>query len=208
MSRIRRCLGFGLLAAISSCIVACSSVPGNEKVLQQGETEVAKAPVQSEAVDTPITARTNACAKLSDRDERLVQAMAKRYKKPERLIRQIVTIVNQTVNEGFPSRDQVLALIAVESRFDPDAVYRGSYGLMQIQAHSNRRRLNGRNLKDALTNIHIGIEILTEYYSTLGNKKKTIEAYNMGILPVMKGKHNSSYYALYEKEFKFISSIG
>jgi len=87
----------------------------------------------------------------------------------------------------------LLALIAVESRFDAAAVSpRGAIGLMQIMAASGdryatdaeRARPAPERLRDARTNIHTGARMLSDLLRRHGRVDHALAAWNAGEVPV------------------------
>ena len=81
--------------------------------------------------------------------------------------------------------DLVLALMAIESNFDPDAVsHKGATGLMQIMPHWKRVLGITGDLKDPETSIKYGLQILGFYKEMYGETEIALTAYNRGPGPV------------------------
>jgi hypothetical protein len=139
--------------------------------------------------------------------ERLIKYVASRFKKPEVLIEKIVLTAKKYAQPGFPTVDDIIAIIAVESTFNTNAHYRGSWGLMQIEAKSHRNKAAGERLTSIDTNIRIGTSVLTEYYETTHSVSGAITAYNVGIGSYLKGKRNHKYLSKVEKEKAILADL-
>lgn len=191
----RRCTGVGI-AAIVFLLSACSTPAVNNEAASS-KPEVA---VQSKSVDS--TAKR-------DKDERLVKALAQHYKKPTSQIQRIVAMAEKAAKENdFPRRNMILAIIAVESRFNPKASYLGSKGLMQIRVNSHRKELVGKNPLSIEDNISVGVGILRQYKELAKSDKLTIIAYNQGIGVIKRRHYSTAYYKSVKKELAYIDSIG
>lgn len=106
----------------------------------------------------------------------LVAYLAKTYGKSEEEMWNIVYYASLHADETFPTATDILAIIAVESHFDAQAVsHTGtSLGLMQVNAMVHK----GAGLMDPATNISRGSKILKGYWS--GNRRHTYVVYNKG----------------------------
>ena len=80
----------------------------------------------------------------------------------------------------------VLALIAVESSFDPEALSdRGAMGLMQLRAPTLRRELERAGLapnypNDPIANVQAGVRYLRRLLDAFGHEEVALMAYNAG----------------------------
>lgn len=75
----------------------------------------------------------------------------------------------------------VLALIRVESGFRAVAHGKGSKGLMQVQVHWHKDKLQGRSPYDPLVSIEVGTQILSDCWNrSNGNLHGTLRCYNGG----------------------------
>jgi soluble lytic murein transglycosylase-like protein len=80
----------------------------------------------------------------------------------------------------------VLAVIEVESSFDPDALSeRGAMGLMQLRAPTLRREIERSGLEpnfpnDPVTNVQAGIRYLRRLLDAFGHDDVALMAYNAG----------------------------
>ena len=134
---------------------------------------------------------------------------ASRTAKPRRAVRSDVATIETRVAARMPRHDRalhrrlaavihheaqhagvdpllVLALIHVESSFDPDAVSpAGAVGLMQLREATMRRELERAGLApadplDPVTNVRAGIRYLQRLVTAFGNTDVALMAYNAG----------------------------
>lgn len=216
MSKIRRWITLTALCTFTACS-ALHPLPSNFKQTSIPPSVVIT-PVVSESdqisffglneLDTPVfqTSHTQ-----DTQDSILVHALAERFHKPETLIQRVVAAATRFAYGSFPLRNSILAIIAVESSFDPYASYKGSKGLMQIQMASHREDLAGRNPCNIETNVEVGSKILHQYFTELhGNEHAAVLAYNYGIgnyKNASRHGHKNDYYKKYVAELQFIRSI-
>lgn len=106
----------------------------------------------------------------------------------------IVKVAEEKAYPDFPTKKDILSIIAIESSFNKRANSGISLGLMQINFLANRKRFKKKSdLFDIEKNIEIGVGLLREYYEQLGSRKKAIQAYNVGIGNFLSGLCNRSY---------------
>lgn len=113
--------------------------------------------------------------RMSDREEREIRSLTKH----------LIRLCHET---GF-SPETVLALIATESSFDPEAVSgRGAIGLMQLMPETARYIAHREHLyyhkpsdlKNPKINLTIGIHYLAHLRSRFDGAREYLAAYNMG----------------------------
>lgn len=114
---------------------------------------------------------TNAGGTEADRVA-LVSTIKKHYPKTTSQLAAKVVELSISLTQGnvFTPED-VLAIAMVESGFKPNARNGISKGLMQVNKGSY----------DVETNMKQGVDLLVDYHSQLGSKRKAIQAYNVGI---------------------------
>ena len=131
------------------------------------------------------------------KDHKLIEYISKEYKIDVGKINDLVLKVEKLTSNNFPSKIDVLSIIAIESRFKTNALNKsGAKGWMQIKyklVHSEHE------------NILAGIELLTNYNNKLKSERATIEAYNVGITNYKNGIRNPDYYNKYIKTKKELS---
>ena len=232
MSKLRRWLVYLLVAfaviPLASCgIMQTQQVQNHDLIL---ELALSKAAFQddstSKAVDSQADAAIEAQAQLQppapvptetppevlaakpDQDESLITELSNHFRQPREIVSRIVAAANRMARADFPSRNDILAIIAVESSFNPRASHSGSKGLMQIQLSSHRDKLRGKNPYDVDDNVTIGAAILEEYYTQLDkNRRAAVLAYNAGIGSYLRKRYVERYHAMFQKALSFMDSI-
>ncbi len=115
--------------------------------------------------------------------------LSQEYKVPVTNIFSIIRHINASVDGSFPSKVDVLSVMAIESSFRYTAKSKSNaYGLMQVKY----RKTNG--IQD---NISAGVWLLKDYKKALKTEKAAIIAYNVGIGNYSKGVRNEKYYQKY-----------
>jgi hypothetical protein len=138
----------------------------------------------------------------------LASKMSEEFKVPVKLSERIIKIADRNAYSDFPSRNDILAIVVIESKLNPKAVSGGSKGLMQIHKSSHMNKLKGRSLFDIEANIEIGVQILREYFLELGgNKKAAILAYNAGLGNYLRKRFKTEYYKRYLASYRTISNM-
>lgn len=116
-----------------------------------------------------------------------------RWKTEPLLAKQVVLEAKKHSEPIFPKKEDILAIIAIESAFKTQAVSTASAkGLMQI--------LYKPSTFDITQNIADGTFLLRDYYKKLNNINATIQAYNVGISAYKKGSRNLDYLSKYYEE--------
>jgi hypothetical protein len=141
-------------------------------------------------------------------DKILALTLSDKFKRPVDMIQEIIKLADTYSYADFPKRNDILAIIAVESSFNPKARCRGSYGLMQLQYKSHRQDLAGTSVYNVERNIAVGAAELRQYYLMLNNDSKgAVLAYNIGIGSFIKGHHKSVYYHKYQAQRAYLDTI-
>lgn len=148
--------------------------------------------------------------RVSPQEIKAIKQISQRYGANPEFVEQVIRLAKKYQKPGFPSARDIIAIIAVESEFDPEAVsglqHDPAIGLMQIRPKV--WKLNREALKDPETAIKIGADILHKYYRHLhGDKGAAIQAYNVGMTNFMQGEENPRYLAKYIQRMKNISPI-
>lgn len=209
MYRIRRCV-LALLTALVCVMPTYSWASASEDPLLDfvkvvapeaisGSTEAAPAPaVQSE--QAPLLQK-----KEDDDSEKkdLVERIADKWRKSPKAVRDIVRYAYEHAYSDFPQPIHILAIIAVESAFDPSAVSRKNVGLMQINLPANGKKLRNRSMQE---NIRVGAGLLNEYFNILKRDRRgAVLSYNAGIGNYLNGRYTSRYWSKYQKELHWLS---
>ena len=140
-------------------------------------------------------AATPATTKEVNRYDKLVSFLSQHYKRPRS---QVASIVKETVSQAQSKGIDpllFLALISVESNFNPNAVsHKGAIGLVQVMPGSHPTKIEairraGKKPTDIPENISMGVNILSEYRKIHnGDMRKALLSYN-GSLRDKKGRY-------------------
>jgi soluble lytic murein transglycosylase-like protein len=133
------------------------------------------------AIDTTRSERRIAPGR-SENIEALASVIARKYRVSEEAIRGLIAAAyREGVRNGLDPL-LLIAVIAVESRFNPIAQSDGgAVGLMQVIPRYHADKLDasaGSAVLDPHTNIHVGARILKEYISRGGNEVAGLQLYN------------------------------
>ena len=113
----------------------------------------------------------------------------------------ILQKVTDEAFEDFPRVNDILAIIHIESSFNPSAKNKTHRGLMQVH--------NGSLFWDK--NIEQGVSILRQLYLSLGSREKAIRSYHLGIGNVLRNKLTKSgdtYYSKFRTQRRKYESNG
>jgi soluble lytic murein transglycosylase-like protein len=140
---------------------------------------------------------------LSSQAEEDVLFLKIMYTKPrldQELARTVARHVARYATLYRQDPDLVLAIIAVESGFNPRAISgKGATGLMQVMPQWKRVLGIQEDLTDPETSIKYGLQILGFYSEMYKDREMALTAYNRGPGPVdmalMRGEHPGNHYA-------------
>ena len=129
------------------------------------------------------TAEQSMVAEEEDPEQRaLTEFIAKRYRVAEQAITGIVSSAYRAGAEHRVDPLLILAVVAVESRFNPvaESVF-GAKGLMQVLPKYHREKLTEHGGETALlepdVNIRVGTQILREYLRRSGETEGALQMY-------------------------------
>jgi soluble lytic murein transglycosylase-like protein len=113
----------------------------------------------------------------------LIEYLSRRYRIDRGAAADLVGVARDAGNQVGLDPLLILAVIAIESRFNPIAEsVAGAKGLMQIvpELHQEKLRVLGgaRAVLDPVANIHAGARILSEYIEREGNLEAGLQFYN------------------------------
>lgn len=142
--------------------------------------------------------------------QRAAENIADKYDVDVQLAIDIVKLAKKYQKPGFPTAKDILAIIAVESEFDPEAVsglkHDPAVGLMQVRPKV--WKLDPTMLRDPEASIQKGSEILHQYYRHLhGDKASAIQAYNVGMQNFQQGTEAPNYLFKFQRELKKLFNI-
>lgn len=201
----RRGVWMLVVASVLATLMIDSRDRGDSQSLAlESEASAAPASVLSDRTDSGASGRVSASAG-SDSDlgsmhgpeasmlseanplpplaqRRLVSFIAERYGVEQPDARSFVALASRVGQEVLLDPLLLLAVIAVESRFDPFAQSRrGAQGLMQIRTHLHVQRFErfgGREAAfDPAANVRVGAELLKDMLSREGSTAAALKAY-------------------------------
>jgi soluble lytic murein transglycosylase-like protein len=135
---------------------------------------------------SPVAATAAPSSAISPQEHRRYRALAsflaKRYRVSQTVTLDLVTMAHAAGHQIGVDPLLIIAMIAVESRFNPIAEsVMGAKGLMQIipKYHSDKFREFGgvKQVFDPETNILVGSQIIKEYMVRTGNLKPALNLY-------------------------------
>lgn len=140
---------------------------------------------------------------LDSKLKRLADTVVKKYKIDYDLASEIVTLTKKHEKKSFPRAEDLLAIIGIESSFNPHAVsglrYDPAVGLTQIRP--NVWGLDAGSLKSNIEQqISTSSDILSKYNRHLNNKEDAVHAYNVGLTAFQRGDYNPNYVSKFSNE--------
>lgn len=188
MTFIRR----SLLAATLAIIAACSSIQAPE-------------PPKVVPVVTPLESKISGSTTLTARDLSVSTAISSKYKCKTEVANQVVLSAKEHSFKDFPTRDDILAIVAIESRFNPFARQGGSFGLMQVLVKTHKDLIRDKN--SVSDQIRVGSNILRQYYVDSGKSKSAaIMSYNSGPGAYRIGVRATKYYKKYDEHLHWVKA--
>lgn len=207
----RRCLLIALISVATGCtsVKQMPSSTFNEVerslVTELKVEELKHSPIVVPAIEVP---KEDLVLETSVKEEKLVDYISTKFKVSKKIALNVVNLANKHAHETFPKRDDILAIIAVESQYDIFALAQGCYGLMQIQRKSHKKSLKGRSLHNPDVNVELGSQILNQYFVLLkDNKKAAVLSFNAGIGNYKNKRFRLEYYEKYSAELRAISKL-
>jgi soluble lytic murein transglycosylase-like protein len=184
---------------------------------QQAKTQMSAAQKAAQVKVDKAEAEAKAAKSAAEKEKEIVSKLTDivldKYKHsvtPAKA-KKIVELVTKYADPVFPKATDLLAVIGIESSFNPSAKshlrHDKAIGLTQV-----RPKVWGIEAKDLKGNMDKQIEfasdILSKYYHKLGNKDKAIHAYNVGITNVRHHKGlNPEYVTKWKNELKMYAEI-
>jgi soluble lytic murein transglycosylase-like protein len=159
-------------------------------IVASGAMLLAAAPPNADVLDVsalsacvPAEAENTAAEALDAPQQALVNHLARRYSIASGPTERMVTAAYRAAQEVGLDPLLVLAVISIESRFNPIAEsVMGAKGLMQIipKYHLDKLRAAGGEgaVFDPESNIHVGARILQEYVYRTGTLEAGLQYYN------------------------------
>lgn len=167
----------------------------------------ANAPNQKFNPETPPPEPTKQVQKAAPQEDpksvELAKKISSRYKVNQDLALNVVKLAKKYEKPYFPKQKDLLAIVGIESSFNPDAVSGlktdPARGLTQIRPGvwgMDAEKLSG----DIEQQISKSSDILAQYNKKLKNPKDAVHAYNVGLTAFLRGDLNPNYVEKFEKE--------
>ena len=141
--------------------------------------------------------------------DKLALAIASRYKVNYNFARNVVDLAYKHQKPTFPRAKDIIAVIGVESSFNPWAVSTlkkdPAQGLMQVRP--GKWKVEPGQLTDIGKQIELGSTILHKYYRVLKDKHAAVGAYNVGLASYQKGDYNPRYVDKYVQELQYYEHL-
>lgn len=151
----------------------------------------------------PIAAATKQAVKPAATVQELASAITGKYKVDPKLAMHVAQLAKKHEKPVFPRAEDILALIGIESSFNPHAVSGlrrdPALGLTQV-----RPRVWGMKPTELRGNLDkqvaMAAHILDLYNQKLNSPESALHAYNMGITAFRQGKTNPRYVQKFKNE--------
>lgn len=164
-------------------LAGCHSLPSN--LPQEAPPPQNETPPQQQARQPAPPPAAPAAPAPEAIERTLATHITQRYRVEHSRATHVVRAAGTASKFTGLSHTLILAVIAVESSFDPHAVSsKGARGLMQVmpRAHPEKVRMIGGEhmLHEVDTGIHVGARILREYQVRSGNLRVALQRYSGG----------------------------
>jgi len=170
---------FGLAA-----VVAVVVLPSERYLIRNTLPALGSAEAADDAsAGSGVTADPTLPETLQEREQQaLAEFIAKRWRIAETAATSFVSIAYRAGKRYSVDPVLILSVVAIESRFNPVAEsVVGAKGLMQIIPKYHLDKLLDHGGEEALldpeVNIHVGAQILHEYYRRLGDQEAALQRY-------------------------------
>lgn len=137
--------------------------------------------------------------------QELASIITSKYKVDPALAAKVAALAKKHEKPVFPRAEDILAVIGIESSFNPNAVsgLRRDPAVGLTQVRPGIWGLNPAALKGNIEKqIYTAVKILDQYNQKLKNPEAALHAYNMGITAYRQGKTNPRYVEKFKNERK------
>ena len=170
---------FGLTAALGLMLL-----PSERHLLKTTLPDLLAEPAAAEpSAVTGGTAAPGVAEAMQEREQRaLAEYIARRWRIAESAATIFVSAAYRAGKQHSVDPVLILSVMAIESRYNPVAEsVVGAKGLMQIIPKYHLEKLLNHGGEEALldpeVNIHVGAQILREYYRRLGDQEAALQMY-------------------------------
>ncbi len=174
---------YDLTRALFAAVLAVALPAPREAIPRQIVTSSAAGEAPGTNYSAGMTEAKQAASAGVAREERAITGfIAKRYRVADEAVARFVATAYRAGKESSVDPLLILAVIAVESRFNPVAEsVLGAKGLMQVMAkfHMEKVALHGDQdvLLEPEANIRVGAQILREYLRRFGETETALQMY-------------------------------
>ena len=175
-----------LFALLGVIVVLAVAFPAPREALMQGAAAALRATEPAGAVNFTAGQIQAEASPAVQREQRAVAEMlSKRYRIAQEAVSGFVSVAFRAGREAAVDPLLILAVMAVESRFNPVAESSwGAKGLMQVIPKFHMDKIAPHGNEDALllpeVNIQVGTLVLREYLRKFGDIEQALQAYAGG----------------------------
>jgi hypothetical protein len=195
--------GFNLKHAVAAGAIGASLMGNPMKTQMDPTPQIQQKPEPAVVLPAPKP-------QASPEKQKMAQMISAKYKVDPDDALEIVRLAHKYEKTTFPKAEDILAIIGVESSFDPDAVSGlrrdPAVGLMQV-----RPKVWGMDAADLQGDIEkqisTGSDILHLYYKKLRHRDAAVAAYNVGMSEFRSGNTAEGYVGKYMQELKQYTGI-
>jgi len=168
-----------IIGAALASLLASSAVGRSEATANIAATDTRPGPLPVGNMPSSEQVPTDAAARHEREIDAVSIAVAKRYRVARDATRGLVALAYQAGARSGVDPLLIIAVIAVESRFNPIAQSDGgAVGLMQVIPHYHADKLGAGSALDPATNIQLGARVLKEYLRRGGTEVAGLQLYN------------------------------
>lgn len=157
----------------------------------------------------PVTTVLPEPKQVDPKQQKMAQVASDKYDLDDQFAQQVVELAHKYEKPTFPRAKDILAIIGIESSFNPDAksgLRRDkAVGLMQVRPHV--WNMTPAELANTETSIATGSDILHLYFKKLRNRDAAVAAYNVGMSEYRSGNKAEGYVSKYMHELKLYAGI-
>jgi soluble lytic murein transglycosylase-like protein len=183
LSRLYSLTKAGLALFGLAALLAVVALPSERHLLRTTLPEFVSASAEAAAAPGGSTADPAGAETQQEREQRaLAEFISKRWRIADTAATSFVSIAYRAGTRHSVDPVLILAVMAIESRYNPVAEsVAGAKGLMQIIPKYHLDKLLDHGGEEALldpeVNIHVGAQILREYYRRLGDQEAALQRY-------------------------------
>ena len=173
----------GLFALVGVAAVLLAGLPASREVIHRQIVSIAAADTAGVNYAAGTIQASDVAGSVTAREQRAVaEFLARRFRVAEEAVARFVTSAYRTGAELRVDPLLILAVIAVESRYNPVAESAvGARGLMQVIPKFHMDKVEPLGGQDVLlepeANIRIGTQILREYLRRFGETETALQMY-------------------------------